>query len=312
MKTKTLFILLVLSFFAFNANAQVAISYGNVTLGNTSGQVNFLGNTSISTSSSISLGFALSGDFGWTMSSSSQSTGFISNLYGAEADYVYSQGSLCSSDESLKKNIRTIDIALPIIKKLRTVSFDYKFDRSKVENEKIRTKLQNDDKDRLGFIAQEVQKILPQSVKEKDSDSTLCIRLDDFIPLLVKGMQEQTGKIDSLKVVVGRLKASQNMLKSSTITSSENISASQAKLYQLNPNPFTENSFIKCFIPGNTIDARLLILDMQGTKIKMYKISGTNQVSVTIPGAELHPGMYTYSLVLDNNEIDSKRMILTN
>jgi len=312
MKTKTIFTYFVISILALSANAQIAVDCdGNVTVEHAS----LLGGTTISPSSSgSSVIFSYSGGLGWTMYPSSPSTGYIGYygyLYGIEADYVYSQDNLCSSDESLKKNIRTIDNALPIIKKLRPVSFDYNFDRSKVENERIRTKLQNDDKDRLGFIAQEVQKILPQSVKEKESDSTLCIRMDDFIPLLVKGMQEQSERIDSLISVIEEIKTSQSMLKSATITGTESIITTQAKLYQNTPNPFSENTLINCFIPDNTTDARLLVFDLQGILVKTYKIAARNQTSVAILGAELHAGMYIYSLVLDNREIDSKRMILT-
>lgn len=237
--------------------------------------------------------------------------GYQEPLYSVTASYVYASNIAYSSDENLKSNIKPLFSALPIIKKLRPVSFDYKFDYSMVKNERFRTKLQNDDKDRLGFIAQEVQKLLPQTVKEKDSDSTLCIRMDDFIPLLVKGMQEQAEKIDSLTAVVEEMKASQEMLKSATITGTGSISATPAKLYQNTPNPFSENTVINCFIPNNTTDARLLVFDLQGTLVKTYKIAERAQASVTISGAELHAGMYIYSLVLDKREIDSKRMILT-
>jgi hypothetical protein len=320
MKTKPLFISLVALLLAFTVNAQIVVDCNNrvgLGAGNTSpsAAVDILGGTVIRPSSSGSYAsFGISGTYGWTFGSSSQySTGYIgyySTLYGLNAQYVYA-ATLQTSDERLKKNILPLNSAIPIIKKLRPVMYDYNIDYSKVENEKIRTKLQDDDKNRIGFIAQEIQKILPQSVKERESDSILCIRMDDFIPLLVKGMQEQTGQIDSLKMVINDMKASQNMLKSATITGTDNTLNSTAKLYQNSPNPFTENTQINCFIPTNTTDARLLVFDLQGTLVKTYKISERNQASVTIFGAELHPGMYIYSLVLDNKEIDSKRMILT-
>ena len=82
-------------------------------------------------------------------------------------------------------------------------------------------------------------------------------------------------------------------------------------LYQNAPNPFSEKTTIKCFVPESCIDARLLVFNMQGTLVKTYGIQGRNQAEVTSSGAELNPGMYIYSLVLDNREIDSKRMILT-
>ncbi len=82
-------------------------------------------------------------------------------------------------------------------------------------------------------------------------------------------------------------------------------------MYQNAPNPFSEKTTIKCFVPESCIDARLLVFNMQGTLIKTFGIQERNQAEVTISGSELNPGMYIYSLVLDTREIDSKRMILT-
>lgn len=316
MKTKSLFISLISLFCAVTTSAQISVDCNSkVTLGiSPSPGVNILGHTDVRPSSSGSYAsFSSQTPYGWTFGSSSQYTGYVGyygTLYGLEAQYVYA-ATLQTSDERLKKNIAPLSLALPFIKKLRPVKFDYNIDYSKVEDKNVRDRLQANDKNRIGFIAQEVQKILPQSVKERESDSTLCIRMDDFIPLLVKGMQEQSEKIDSLTTIIEEMKASQGMLKSAAITGVGNTTVMQAKLYQNTPNPFTQNTLINCFIPDGTTDARLLVFDLQGTLVKTYQIAGRNQASVTISGAELHAGMYIYSLVLDNQEIDSKRMILT-
>ena len=82
-------------------------------------------------------------------------------------------------------------------------------------------------------------------------------------------------------------------------------------LEQNNPNPFNEKTTINCFIPAYSIDARILVFDMQGTLVKTTVLSGRNQTEITFSGAELKAGMYIYSLVVDGKEIDSKRMILT-
>ncbi len=51
---------------------------------------------------------------------------------------------------------------------------------------------------------------------------------------------------------------------------------------------------------------------MKGRLIKTYPITGRNQTSVTIEGDELRTGTYFYSLIIDNKQADSKRMILSN
>jgi len=251
---------------------------------------------------------------GWLLNSSDPYSGYLgwySPIYAVCAKYLYATNIVYSSDEKLKKNIQNLDTALPIIKKLRPVSFDYNLDYSKVDNEKIKTKLQTDDKNRLGFIAQEVQKILPQSVKVNESDSTLCIQLIDFIPILVKGMQEQTTRIDSLISVIDELKFSQNKLKSASITGVDNNLISIAVLDQNIPNPFSQETKIGCTIPESSTVAVLYIYNMNGTQLQQHNVNGKGKQTVTIKGNSLDPGMYLYALVIDGKEVDTKRMILT-
>ena len=293
------------------SNGYVGLGAGNTS---PSAAVDILGYTIVRPSSSGSYAcFSTLGTYYWSFGSSSQYTGYIgyySTLYGLEAQYVYA-ATLQTSDERLKKNIQPLYPSLPVIKKLKPVTFDYNIDYSKVENEKLRTKLQNDDNGRVGFIAQEVQKILPQSVNLRESDSTLCIRMDDFIPLLVQGVQEQTARIDSLKLVVEELKAGLNKLKVASITGTGNTLNSTAILYQNIPNPFSRETQIGCFIPDGSATAMLYIYNMNGTQLQQYNISGKGKQAVTIYGNSFEPGMYLYALVIDSKEVDTKRMILT-
>lgn len=303
--------------FPFFMKAQITVTCdGKIGLNNPSPSytVDIIGSTAIRPASSGSFFKFGNGPNGCLLYPSADHYGMIGYYekpYSVSADYIYGSNILYSSDKNLKKNINTLYDALPVIKKLRPVSFDYNFDYGDVEDLHIKAKLETDDKNRLGFVAQEVQELLPQIVLKNDVDSTLCIRMIDFIPLLVKGMQEQMEQIDSLKSVIKEMKANDNDLKSANITGTDATLLTQAKLYQNSPNPFSENTLIKCFIPAETGTARLLVFNMQGTLVKTYGIAGRNQAEVTISGAELNPGMYIYSLVIDNREIDSKRMILT-
>ena len=84
-----------------------------------------------------------------------------------------------------------------------------------------------------------------------------------------------------------------------------------ATLLQNIPNPFSQTTSIKCFIPSNSKASSLLVFDMNGTLKKTIPISGTGDITLAINGKELIAGMYYYTLVIDNNEIDTKKMILT-
>jgi len=92
------------------------------------------------------------------------------------------------SDRSLKENIKPIEGALDKVKKLQGVTFDWK---------------QNDDdilkiKEDYGFIAQEVQEVLPELVRENENGK-LSLRDKGIISVLVEAMKEQQKQIDELK-----------------------------------------------------------------------------------------------------------------
>jgi len=103
----------------------------------------------------------------------------------SEADIT----AFASSDKRLKTNIINIQNPIDKIKKLNGISFEWK-DRE--VNEKVMNKTN------LGVIAQEVQKVLPEIVKERD-DGYLAIKYEQLVPVLIEGIKEQQKQIDELK-----------------------------------------------------------------------------------------------------------------
>ena len=67
---------------------------------------------------------------------------------------------------------------------------------------------------------------------------------------------------------------------------------------------------IKFELPDNVASAYIYIFNMQGALVKQIPINA-NQASITINGSELTASMYLYSLIVNGQEIDTKRMILT-
>jgi hypothetical protein len=65
------------------------------------------------------------------------------------------------------------------------------------------------------------------------------------------------------------------------------------------------------FVKENSQNASLRIYDLQGIEIKSFTINGTGEKTIKLNANELKAGMYLYSLIIDGNEIDTKRMILT-
>lgn len=83
-----------------------------------------------------------------------------------------------------------------------------------------------------------------------------------------------------------------------------------AKLFQNTPNPFTAQTTIRFHLPGEAQNAYIYIFDMTGKTLKQLPVDSSMD-SVTIEGYELPSGMYLYSLVINGQEIDTKRMILS-
>ncbi len=112
---------------------------------------------------------------------------------------VYSNGGVLTntnpSDANLKENITDLTFGLNEILQLRPVSYDWK---NNVANQSTQ----------YGFIAQEVQKVLPQLVTEFDSYEDekrevsikrLGLDKDAIFVSLVKAIQELTQKVNELE-----------------------------------------------------------------------------------------------------------------
>jgi len=93
--------------------------------------------------------------------------------------------------------------------------------------------------------------------------------------------------------------------------SSDNVEKiSSSFLFQNKPNPYTEKTIIEFEIDEKSSTSSIIIFNMQGAFIKSIPIVLKGKGQITINGYEFAAGMYLYSLIVDNKEIDTKRMIL--
>jgi hypothetical protein len=95
------------------------------------------------------------------------------------------------SDQSLKTNIKPLETGLAEVMKLQPRRFDW---------------INGDATNVAGFVAQEVQEVLPDLVgnyKYSDTETKLGLKMGDMIPTLVKAIQEQQAIIEQLKAKVG-------------------------------------------------------------------------------------------------------------
>lgn len=96
------------------------------------------------------------------------------------------------SDERLKKDIHDSEYGVDEVMKLRPVEFKYNWKEEK----------------HLGFIAQEVQRVIPEvvTVDEDTSQEYLKINMQEILPVLVKAIQEQQLQIQSLREEIASFK----------------------------------------------------------------------------------------------------------
>jgi len=103
-----------------------------------------------------------------------------------------------SSDLRFKTNIRPVTNVLDKIKALRGVYFNW--------NQNEYPEKQFGSNVELGFIAQEVEKIVPEIVtKDKTKEEYRSVKYDKLVALLVEAIKEQQKQIDSLTIKVNNL-----------------------------------------------------------------------------------------------------------
>jgi hypothetical protein len=226
--------------------------------------------------------------------------------------YVYVWDMIEGSDQRLKENIRELSGALDLILKLNAIKYDIKKEfafKNKIGLNSVQTeKIEADRKDHYGFLAQEVQKIIPEVVDYDDSTDSYGIEYTRIIPLLVQAMKEQQLIIESLQSEIMSTK-----LKSTSNTSEiiEINIVKESTLYQNSPNPFTESTKIEYYLTNEVQNAAIYIYDMNGAQLKSIPLHLKGYDNITINGNELKAGMYLYTLIADEKAIDTKRMILT-
>ena len=107
--------------------------------------------------------------------------------------YATSTSITAISDASLKENVRDLDKGLDTILALKPRRFDWK---------------NGDGNDIMGFVAQEVEEVLPELVHDyqyNETETKLGLKMGDMLPSLVKAIQEQQEIINDLRARVAQL-----------------------------------------------------------------------------------------------------------
>lgn len=254
------------------------------------------------------------------------------------------------SDGRIKKNIQENVPGLTFINALRPVTYQFDVAKQnqilgiadttqwegKYEIEKIRF---------TGFIAQEVKdaaKKIGYDFSGIDDDGNLLgLRYSEFVMPLVKSVQELatqneelqdkntalTKRIDEQEQILFEQQNAINALRAQMeefdrslaqcCISHQPVSENTAsnfdlpKLEQNAPNPFSQSTVIRYYIPQMAANALLKVHSLDGSELINRELLGKGIGATTIQASALSPGIYIYTLLVDGKAIDSKQMIIT-
>ena len=102
-----------------------------------------------------------------------------------------------TSDLRLKKNIKLIQDPLDKLKEINGVTFDWKEGFTNIH------KFEGND---IGVIAQEVESVIPNIVRQHKTNGYRSVQYDKLTPLLIEAVKELSKKVDSLEKEIKQLK----------------------------------------------------------------------------------------------------------
>jgi len=243
-----------------------------------------------------------------------------------------------TSDQNLKQHIDTITNAMGIINQLKPRTFDYRL--SSYPSMNLPSGKQ------YGLIAQDVQAILPELVNTNThpavldtagnvvtpSVSYLTLEYQQLTGIMIRAMQQQQSTINKQDSLINAMQQQLSALASNLNQCCSNNSAARAAgnspasvtetkrdvelsdkdvvvLNQNVPNPFAESTYITYNIPAQFKYAQIIFSTTDGKIIKAVDIKETGRGRINVFANDLTSGLYTYSLIIDGQVIDTKKMV---
>lgn len=217
-------------------------------------------------------------------------------------------GTWIWSDKRFKTNIKPLENVTDRIKKLSGYTYNFNTDAFKKNN--------FDKNEQIGFIAQELKEVFPQLVKE-DTKGFLAVNYEGMVPVLLQAFKEQAEQNATQQQQIDELKAMVNAMAGKTnsetkVGTTTPVTLSDKNIVVLNqnvPNPFAESTVISYNIPADFLRAQVIFTNESGVVIKAIDIKEKGQGTLSVFANDLSHGMYSYTLIVDDKKIDTKKMI---
>ncbi len=257
-------------------------------------------------------------------------------------DVLSTTGNYLTSDTKLKSNIKDLsnDNALTLLNKLIPKSYEYRT----TDYPSMNLPKGN----QYGLIAQDVEAVLPQLVKDaihpaaRDTQGNIihpqvaykAVNYTGFIPILIAAMQNQQEQLEAKDSLITNLNKRLTQLEQCVSNAnlcgnlggnnfkkeqneespvySQNIELKNLQTIILDqnvPNPFAEQTVIGYYLPDEVKSAEIIFHNAQGRQINRAEIATRGKGEINVYAQDLSSGVYTYTLIADGNVIDTKRMV---
>lgn len=237
-------------------------------------------------------------------------------LYGTYTKNIWRTWERSLSDKRVKDNIKGLEGSLDKILSLKGYSYRFNENHPFITQEDI-----NRDKTNLGFLAQDLQKIVPEMVVQDESTGYLMVEnYEQLFPVIVEAMKEQQTQIEEKEELITDLisrldkleevaAATQQILEDFSLEVTLSGSA-EAILAQNHPNPFNATTNINFFVPHSSDAARIQIFDQNGRLWKSIDISDRGHGNLKIHTSEIPSGTFVYNLEVNGRIVSTKKMVI--
>ncbi len=204
-----------------------------------------------------------------------------------------------TSDKKFKKDIKPIENAIEIIEKLNGKTYLWNSEKYKEMN--------FDNGKHSGFIAQELEKVLPHLVITTENGDKAANYLE-VIPYLVEGMKEQQKLIDEQQIQINELK--NLVLQNLKPQNSDLLNLEENKILFVSPNPSNNIITVTLSVIKSAQEAFLQVHDINGKIVSNLIINErSTSLNKTLLKENFGDGIYFVCLVINGKNIDTKKII---
>lgn len=238
------------------------------------------------------------------------------------------------SDERLKKDIVPLENSLDLLNQIEF--YDYEYNGLATSPD--------DGKRYYGVMAQQVAEVLPSTVSIYDQKmypgdakptNLLKFNPNDLFYTGMNAIKELANRTDELEdeqaenqMLRERVEALENQMTAlldalqgnspvvpeQQYDTQKNLHIGTAQLFQNAPNPLHQTTNIKYYLPEQASSASIEIQDLNGQMLQQFPLNSVGEGEITFNAQQLGlvSGTYVYTLKIDGQVINSKKMILTN